>query len=611
MLMVVCLSTLLASSVIPVAFAKAPDDTFYPRLWYLRQIGAEAAWEKTTGSDQVVVAVIDTGVAIDHEDLRDNIWTNAADIPSNGADDDGNGFVDDVHGWNFLTKTGDVRPREDGSTDAGFVHGTLVASLIGARGNNGIGVTGVAWRVKIMPVVALDETGGGSSSDVAEAIRYAVENGAHIINLSLEGYTDSADLSDALSFATSRGVLTVAASGNAPEDPNGIDLDVLRVYPACLSRDPSYGVIAVGGTDTLDQKALYSNYGSCVNVLAPSYDLFGARPVSLAATSSDARNGYEGGFNGTSLAAPLVAGVAALLKSVHPLWRADELKARLMSSAIPIEGMRLAAYQGKLGQGRIDAALALADASTSTVASYSVSATVPGRQTRVRVSSGKSVVDIQPYGAKDTRGARAVFTDTDADGIPEIVVVPASGRELTYAIYALDGRERRRTTVARDLVNGTLVASVTGGVVIADQNGGRAWGVAHDGTVTSFRPYGPAYRAGLDLLAISGVAAFVPRGGGGHLMATDVKGRRLVSVFPFGTSARGRWSLARLPAVSTRPESLVVSGPLGSSVLNAARLGATGWATITLKDLETAKPVTSAGRASGDAAVRIYDEWSR
>ncbi|OGL73300.1 hypothetical protein A3E39_01135 [Candidatus Uhrbacteria bacterium RIFCSPHIGHO2_12_FULL_60_25] len=598
-------------AVVPVAQARVPNDPLYTKQWYLRQIGAEAAWEKTTGSDQVVVAVIDTGVAIDHEDLRENIWTNTREIPGNSVDDDRNGFADDVHGWNFLTKTGDVRPKEDGSTEAGYVHGTLVASLIGARGNNGIGVTGVNWRVKIMPVVALDETGGGSSSDVAEGIRYAVENGAHIINLSLEGYTDSADLSDALAFARSKGVLTVAATGNAPEDPLGIDLDVLRVYPACLSRDPSYGVIAVGGTDTLDQKALYSNYGSCVNVLAPSYDLFGARPVSLTSTSSAARIGYEGDFSGTSLAAPLVAGTAALLKSVHPLWRADELKARIMSTAIPIEGMQLAAYQGKLGQGRIDAALALADVSTSTVATYAVGATVPGRPTRVRISSGTSVLELQPYGATDRRGARAVFSDTDADGSPEIVVVPASGRELTYVVYTLDGRERRRSTIVRDLVNGALITAVTGGVVIADQSGGRAWGVLHDGTATLFRPYGNAYRTGLDLLSVSGAAAFAPRGGGGHLMVTDVKGRRLVSAFPFGTSARGRWSLARLPASPSRPASLVVSGPLGSRVLDVARLGATGWSAITFKDLEAAKPVTSSGRSSGDANLRIYDEWPR
>src|SRR3989304_2363874 len=141
-------SLVIASSVVPVAWARVSDDTFYTKQWYLRQIGASAAWEKTTGSDQVVVAVIDTGVAIDHEDLRDNIWTNTREIPGNSVDDDRNGCVDDVHGWNFLTKAGDVRPKEDGSTEAGYVHGTLVASLIGARGNNGIGVTGVNWRVK-------------------------------------------------------------------------------------------------------------------------------------------------------------------------------------------------------------------------------------------------------------------------------------------------------------------------------------------------------------------------------------------------------------------------------------------------------------------------------
>ncbi|HWQ99255.1 MAG TPA: S8 family serine peptidase [Candidatus Methylomirabilis sp.] len=598
--------------VVSVADARVPNDTFYPQQWYLRQINAEAAWNKTTGSDRVVVAVIDTGVDVDHEDLRENIWMNTGEIPGNGIDDDKNGYVDDVHGWNFLAKTNDVRPKESGSTEEGFVHGTLVASLIGARGDNGIGVAGVAWRVKIMPIVALDETGGGSSDDVADAVRYAVANGAHVINLSLEGYTNSTELAAALAYARSKGVLTVAASGNA-EDPTGIDLDVLRVYPACMSLDSSFGVIAVGGTDTLDQKALYSNFGSCVNVLAPSYNIFGARPISPASTSTGARIGYEGDYSGTSLAAPLVAGVGALLKSAHPLWQADEIKARLIASALPIEDMQFAAFKGKLGRGRLDAATALADISTD-VSVYGLNATVSGRPTRVTVANGKDRLEFAPFGTSDTRGARVAFTDTDGDGAPEIMVVPATGRDLVWILFGLDGKERKRGSLAKDLRNGALIASVRGGVMIADASGGRAWGIRVDAgrvETTLFHPYGTVYRAGLDLLAVAGAAAFAPRGGGGHLIITDVNGHRLVSAFPFGKEARGRWSLARLPVVSNRPESLVLSGPVGNRFLDASKLGPVGWSNISLKNLEASVPVVSTGRSTGSANVRQYDEWPR
>lgn len=596
-----------------LAQARVPNDTFYPQQWYLRQINAEAAWDKTTGSSQVVVAVIDTGVDIEHEDLRENIWTNARELPENGVDDDKNGFVDDVHGWNFFANSNDVSPRAQGSSEDGFIHGTLVASLIAARGGNDIGVAGVAWNVKIMPLTALDGMGFGSSDDVADAISYAVSNGAQIINLSLEGYTNSTDITAALAYARSKGVLTVAASGNAPDNPTGYDLDILPVYPACLSSDPSLAVMAVGGTDTLDQKSPYSNYGACVNVMAPSFDLFGARPVSLLATSTGAKSGYEGGFSGTSLAAPLVAGAAALLKSVHPLWQADELKGRIMVSAAPINGTH-PEYQGKLGKGRLDLAAALSDVATSTVAGsvYALSATIPGRPTRVRVMSGvKDSLELQPFGANDTRGARAIFIDTDKNGIPEIFVAPASGHDFTWVLYGLDGKELKRGLVTRDLKDGTLVAAVQGGAVVADAGGGRAWGVADSMKTTLFYPYGTAYRAGLDLLAVSGAAAFAPRGGGGHLMITDAAGRRLVSVFPFGTSARGRWSLARLPQTTARLASLVLSGPVGNRFLDSSKLGPLGWRDISLKDLEAAKPVVSGGSSSGDASVRVYDEWPR
>jgi subtilisin family serine protease len=594
---------------VSVVQARVPDDTFYGRQWYLHQINAEQAWDKTVGSSSVIVAVIDTGFDIDHEDLKDNIWTNPKEIPGNGIDDDRNGYVDDVHGWNFVTDSNNVRPRDMGTGGDLYIHGTLVASLIGARGNNGIGITGVAWNVKIMPLTALDDMGEGSTERVADAIRYAVLNGAHLINLSLEGYTRTQDVEDALAFARSRGVLTMAAAGNS-EFPDGEDLDVVRVYPVCLSQDQQFGVVGVGGTDTLDQKAEYANYGSCVDLSAPASDLFGARPMSSATTTQP---GYEGGYSGTSLAAPLVTGVAALIKSVHPEWTASQIRERLLQSVTPIDGVLPEALRGKMGRGRLDAAMALEDATSTVILSESVEvqASVPGRVTRVRIKRGTSVVEIKPFGGKDTRGARAAITDVYRDGNQQVVAVVASGQRADWVLYNPGGTEIRRGIVSTNVRGTLVVAAASGGFVIAETAGGRAWGVDWAGNVFPFTPFGPSYRAGLDLVGVADAAAFSPIGGGGHLMVTDIHGKRLVSDFPFGRDARGRWTLSYLPPSPSRPASLVMSGPPGMHVIDAQRLGTSAWEVISAQELKQSFSLKSSGSVTSDKEFLMFDQRSR
>lgn len=598
---------LTCSSVVPAAWARTPDDTFYSRQWYLTQIGAEQAWDVTTGSRDVVVAVVDTAMDIDHEDLKENIWMNEKEIPNNQLDDDGNGLIDDVHGWNFQNNTNDVRPQDPGAghrAEQGYVHATLVASLIGARGNNGKGVTGLAWDVRIMPVVALDAEGGGSTTDVARAIRYAANNGAHIINLSLEGYGDAPEVDDAVSYARGRGVLTIAAAGNAPEF-EGINVDTTKVFPVCLSGDAAYGLLGVSSTDEFDERAPYANYGSCVQVSAPGNNVFGARPSALASVP-----GYDGGFSGTSLAVPLVAGTAALIKSLRPDWGWAEIRERIMASSAPIDHLQDAQYRGKIGRGRLDVVAALSGVPRLVVATTSeLSATLPGRPTRIRVRTGSKVVEIVPFGATDTRGARAVFTDVNNDGVVEIVAAPASGKVAEWAVFSKEGTVQSRAVLARDVRDGVLIATAGDGFVVADPNGGRAWGVDQKtGAAILFSPYGTAYKAGLDMVSVPGGVAFAPRGGGGHLMVMDRLGNRLVSAFPFGKTARGRWSVARIgDGSATNPISLVMSGPRGSQVLHVNQLGSAGWQPLDLAALEAARPVGSSGRSGGVAGELVYD----
>ena len=245
--------------------AVIPNDPDYPLQTQFPQIGAPAAWDTRTDASSVVVAVLDSGVDITNPDLTANIWANAKEIAGDTLDNDGNGFVDDVQGWNFIENSNDSRPQlSAGATVAGLNHGTVIAGIIGAQGNNGVAGTGVAWNAKILPVRVLDSTGSGSTVTVAQGIAYAVKAGADIINLSFVGSGVSPTLAAAIVEAQTAGVLIVAAAGN-----ENLDLDVTPQYPACYD-----GVLGIASVDSNDVKSSFSNYGSCIDLVAPGGKYF-------------------------------------------------------------------------------------------------------------------------------------------------------------------------------------------------------------------------------------------------------------------------------------------------------------------------------------------------
>src|SRR3989344_4367464 len=210
-----------------------PNDFEYPQQWYLRQIGMPLAWEKSTGSPEIIVAVLDTGVDINHPDLMNNIWRNPGEVESDNIDNDKNGFTDDIHGWDFIDWSNDPRPDATPPySRTALHHGTVVAGLIAAIGNNVEGVAGVAWRTRIMSLRVLDRQGQGDVENVARAVEYATNNGASIINLSFVGNGASQRLEAALARAYAAGVLVVVAAGNA-DNASGINLDDSPRYPAC------------------------------------------------------------------------------------------------------------------------------------------------------------------------------------------------------------------------------------------------------------------------------------------------------------------------------------------------------------------------------------------
>ena len=318
-----------------------PNDPKYSEQWYTDLIGLPAAWARQTGDPAVIVAVIDTGAEITHEDLQSRLWVNSKEVPGNGLDDDANGCVDDLNGCNFLTLNQERKticgytrepPHYDVNDDAD--HGTAVAGVIGAAGNNGVGIAGTAWNVRLMIVKAMDCLQSGSGFDVARAVDYAVANGARIINLSLGGPNSSVLLTSAINRAAAAGVLVLAASGN--DNTNRVD------FPAFLS-----SVMAVGGSDRAhpDGRATFSSWGPEIDIAAPA----------VAITTTARANAYQT-VTGTSFATPLVSGVAALLASQNPTLTATQLRQILEASARKLPEGDTPNWAGA-GRVRADAAL--------------------------------------------------------------------------------------------------------------------------------------------------------------------------------------------------------------------------------------------------------------
>ncbi len=323
-----------------VTAAAIPNDPRFPELYGLDNTGqtggtpdadidAPEAWDVQTGSD-VVVAVIDTGLDYNHEDIVGNVWTNPGEIPNNGIDDDNNGYVDDVMGWDFVN--GDNDPFDDND------HGTHVSGTIAAVGNNAVGVAGVNWSARIMPLKFLSARGSGTTADAISALEYAVMMGARISNNSWGGGAFSQALYDAILAAQNAGHLFVAAAGN-----DGVDTDVTPSYPASYDLD---NIVSVAATDDNDALATFSNFG------AVTVDL-GAPGVSILSTTP--ANTYSS-FSGTSMATPHVAGTAALLLAEDPGLDLVSLKAAIMEGVDPVPALAGITVTG----GRLNAAGALA-----------------------------------------------------------------------------------------------------------------------------------------------------------------------------------------------------------------------------------------------------------
>ncbi|MFP3903351.1 MAG: S8 family serine peptidase, partial [Armatimonadota bacterium] len=343
-----------------------PNDPRYDDQYYLPQINAPGAWDIRTDADDVVIAVVDSGVDLDHPDLADNIWTNPGEIPNNGKDDDGNGFVDDYYGWDFDSDSNDPSPSPDGKDNNGdgeadeqVSHGTLVAGIAAAVGNNEFGTAGVAWSARIMAVQVFPDDGSTYVSTVAEGIDYAADNGADIINLSI-GSPYAPGFSPSIERAYEAGICVIAAAGNGGDEITASD--GTWVSPLCNDGpDPlndNY-VLGVAAVDQDDRVTWYTNFdtsgGNFVDVSAPGSGILG--PAYYDPSVSGFSN-YFYTNTGTSFGCPMASGLAALILAKNPGFSPAQVYAAIRGSTDDIDAVN-AGYEGMMGTGRLNCGRAL------------------------------------------------------------------------------------------------------------------------------------------------------------------------------------------------------------------------------------------------------------
>ena len=437
-----------------MVLARSANDPLFEQ-WAYADINLYDAWEYTTGSHDVVVAVLDNGFDHLHPDIKDNVWKNEDEVPFNGIDDDTNGYVDDVWGWNFdvvdyngdgtidgAERRGNNNPRpsvtnisSDPETRRIVHHGTFVAGLIGAVGNNRQLGTGVNWNVRLMNVKVLGNSGAGDISQLDRAIRYAVDNGADIINISIVG-SNEGSLADAVRYAYSHGVLVVAAAGN-----DSIFLEESPQYPICIdANQPQQWVLGVSAINRAHQSAQFSNVGSsCVDITAPGVDM-------MSTLRHAPGNGLDelyvtsNGWSGTSFAAPLVSGAAALVKSVQPTWQAAELYQALVSTTHKTPPADEAEYAHLFGAGllQVDRAVAYARNGVARLQSRaSIGASFVSMQTnsgRVRVKNIGEI--IRPAYTQSVVSQASGVAAYEDNGRKRFVIIRPQGSESVVTIYS-------------------------------------------------------------------------------------------------------------------------------------------------------------------------------
>jgi serine protease len=353
-------------------------------------IDAPEGWDLGHDASNVLVAVIDTGIDYTHPELAANVWTNPGEVAGDGIDNDHNGFVDDVHGYDFINQDSD--PMDD------YGHGTHVSGTIAARGDDGVGVVGVAWSARLMALKIFNSAGTTTTAAEVEAINYAVANGARVSNNSWGGTHPSQALRDTIAAAGKAGHLFIAAAGN-----DAVNDDLTPHYPASFDLDNIVSVAALTRTDTLSS---FSCFGPLtVDLGAPGSEIYSTYPVSMGSYTT---------LNGTSMATPHVTGAVALLLAAHPDWTVAHLKEELLASTVPIPALAGKTVTG----GRLNLANLIGEPGLPRVVSMNPVGSVDGSLSRIRLQFNRPV---------DQKSLAAAVKLTRPDGSPLKAKIKAVG----------------------------------------------------------------------------------------------------------------------------------------------------------------------------------------
>jgi hypothetical protein len=456
-----------------VLFARLSDDPFVEQ-WAFADTGVYNAWDSTVGSQDVVVAIIDNGFDMFHPDLRENAWKNVDEIPHNNIDDDNNGYVDDVWGWNFVPEDmnndgyvddresmGNAQPRPDPSSltaeeikDGTIHHGTIVAGIIGARGNNGKDGAGINWHVRLMNLKILGNAGHGTFDPMEKAIYYAVDNGADVINISVVGIDVSGSITKAVAYAHNKGVVVVAAAGN-----DMTDLDTSYLFPVCS--DAADNITKVLGVSAMTEEhylAKFSNTGtSCIDITAPGENI--SSTVRFSPTNGLTER-YRSGWKGTSFAAPMVSGAAALIKSIQPLWGPKEIFHAILSTVHHTPNDDEAGYANIFGKGllQIDKAVAYAFSQITSLRRIDMVVSVDKEGREIIAQHKKATTADNHHEFRDI-DRMATFV---MDGQAYTATLKQEGRQATVAIYSWQWKQIHAWSVPTRGVLGIDVGDVTG-----------------------------------------------------------------------------------------------------------------------------------------------------
>ncbi|MCX7779017.1 MAG: endolytic transglycosylase MltG [Patescibacteria group bacterium] len=538
------------------------NDPFYFEQWYLEKIQAPKAWDLVKGGrEDITIAVLDSGVDIDHPDLKDNIWVNQKEIAGDRLDNDNNGYVDDLNGWDFVDNLPNPKPKFLPTyTTAGIHHGTVVAGVSVAVGDNHQGVSGLAWKVKIMPLRVLNNAGEGSLDDVIKAVNYAIVNKADVINLSFVGPNRSQLLLETLKEAWRQGLVIVAAAGNDALN-QGQDLDTSPLYPICLDQGERENfILGVTATNEIDKKASFANFGSrCVDLTAPGTRIYST--LFYAPEKEDYRNYYGGYWSGTSLATPLVSATAALIKSLNPsVLTNQEIRDLILETVEKIDYLN-PGLTGKLGQGRLNVYQAVNEAyqrlTQKSSDRYIITASGKGSSPLVKIFTPTGVLTGEFYAyQKDFKGGVSLTSgDVDGDGLEEIITGPGQGGGPHLKIFNQKGNLKGHFfAYDKNFKNGISVAAgdldgySQDEIVVAPQKGTAKLKVFDkDGNLLSaFFPYQPNFNGGVSVAVgdLNGdgrkeIITGPGQGGGPQVRIFDLKGRIIGQFFAFHEKFKG------------------------------------------------------------------------